>query len=153
MSAVGAICLGFVMGSAAIILFWEFVIRPREEETFDQTVAHFEGELELARNEAKVYRNLLFPVLNRAEAPGAGAENPLATTNLPPRVNRTPTKPAPTQAASATPGRKRPDLRLPFRLRFNQARKATNTPQMKVDALAEALMQQKVPTQEKTDHV
>ena len=103
----------------------------RQREVYEQLVRTLENDRDAARNESKVFRGLLFPVLNRAEVATEGAPKvPGESTSSPRRVRS----------------------RMPFRTQFNLARKFMNTPQQKTDTLAAALEKQKPlnPVQEKT---
>jgi hypothetical protein len=118
----------------------------RQAAVYEQLVRTVETQRDHAIAEMKVFRGLLFPVINRAaEAASEGAVREAATHPPTPLVQ--PSKlaaPAPSHSASPLMSR-----RLPFRMRFNQARKQTNTPQIKHDALADALAKQKTSATQK----
>jgi hypothetical protein len=107
----------------------------REAAIHIQMIATLEEERDAARDEAKIFRNLLFPAVARAE------NGELASAKAPPSQQSIPDT--------------RPRLRRQgsWKNFFNEVRKLSNTPQQKTDALASALEKQKVPvstTQEKT---
>ena len=98
----------------------------RQAAIYEQMVALLEKDREAARAESKVFRGLLFPGVAKiemsADSRGQAAPPPSAAP-VNPMLNR----------------------RVPFRLRWKQAVKLSNTKQMKTDALASALQKQEVP--------
>ena len=121
----------------------------RQRQVYEQLVATVEAERDKVAMEAKVYQRLLFPVLNRAEA-GLGEANDTTQKRFSGEGQ------IGSASASSNPAQKNSVKRtvrrrnVPFRMLFNELRRAANTSQQKTDALATALSQQKVPTQEKT---
>lgn len=93
----------------------------RQREVYEQLVRTLENDRDAARSEAKVFRGLLFPVLNRVDAPAALLEQP----------------------DERSPAKRQVRSHIPFRLRFDQIRKVMNTRQQSTDALAAALAKQK----------
>lgn len=122
-----ALCIvgGLIVG---ILLGLEDRSRARKE-----LVANLEREREEAKHEAKVYRNLLFPVMAKAEGDGTWAGITKAFVEH--DVVKNPT----TTASTLTP----PNRRIPFRQRWKQAAQSMNSKQKKTDALASALTNQK----------
>lgn len=106
----------------------------RQRAVYEQFIESVKAERDVARNEGKVFRDLLFPVLRKAEAvqlpEGSQAKSKLA------------------DAGPKRPARSH----VPFRTIFNQFRKASNTPQIKTDALAAALEWQKNQANQEKSH-
>lgn len=89
----------------------------RQREVFEQLVQTLEHERDEARNEAKVFRGLLFPAIarkNEDQAPKK-VDAPIRAGGVPPRG------------------------RMPFRKYFNLVREQTNKKQLATDALAAAI--------------
>lgn len=124
----------------------------RQRQVYDQLVATLAADRDAARNETKVFRSLLFPSITRAEenlgdvsrqvqAPGGGSPVP---------------RTSPKDPSVRTSARSR--ARISSRAWFNVIRKQSNTPQIKTDALADAIkfvnesqkVQSAVPSQEKS---
>lgn len=89
----------------------------RQREVFEQLVRSLEHERDEARNEAKVFRGLLFPAIARKSDDQAPAKVA-----------------APTRADGAVARG-----RMPFRKYFNLVREQTNKKQLATDALAAAI--------------
>jgi hypothetical protein len=123
---------------------------------YEQIVRILMADRDAARTEARVFRNLLAPAIARAENPQPAKGDWFSPDTLD-LLNRN----VAGMAAAAgkkerigTQGDATPNplanRRVPFRIRFKQAMKATNTKQQKTDALASALENQK-PSQEKVN--
>jgi hypothetical protein len=146
MSAFGS---GVIFGVVAMAVVVFFAWLPSERTVYDQIIRMLERDRDAARNEAKVFRNLLFPVMARAE--GAASE-PTPNPQPGPASSRSaaPSKPATPQPPSQP---KTVDeifrMRIPYRDKFKLLMRLNNSKQQKHDALASALAQQK-PAQEKT---
>lgn len=104
----------------------------RQRQVYEQLVKTLEADRDGVIKEMRVYRNLLFPVLARADNPVAVADLP--NTTAPKAANA-----VVVNRAGVVPHTGRPVQRLSFRQRFNKARKTTNTPQIKTDVLADAI--------------
>jgi hypothetical protein len=109
----------------------------RQSAVYEQLLRVLENDRDAARNEAKVFRGLLFPVLNKVEAV---SEDAAKRSSQPSGEGRNSGSVASSQTASVSP-RRRPRF-IPSRVWFNMLRKNTNTPQKKTDALASALDKQ-----------
>jgi len=146
MNPVICLLIGILLGVLAV----GWVAIERQREVYEQLVASVEAERDKAVNESKVYQRLLFPVLNRVEAGLKDANDPTPNKSLGEGLIGAASASSSPAAQLKRPVRRR---RMPFRFLFNEIRRASNTPQQKVDALANALLKQKVPTsaaQEKT---
>jgi hypothetical protein len=122
----------------------------RYRQVYEQLIAAITAERDKALHEAKVYRGLLLPALSRVEAAAAsegapGQQRDLGGSRAVPNAS--------SQAAAKPASSRMRRLRVGSREFFNEMRRARNTPQIKTDALADAIehvnAQQKVPTQEK----
>jgi len=126
---IGAICmLGGVVFGVLLSSFAE------QRRGYKELVANLERERDEAKHEAKVYRNLLFPVMARVEQPQPPVTDVTQVTS---------------ERKPLTPVGPRTNRRIPFRQRWKQAAAAMNSKQKKTDALASALTNQK--SQEKTN--
>lgn len=134
-SLIGAL-LGVLIGVVAAGIY----AYERQGASYAEISRLLEADRDAARNEAKVFRNLLFPALARIEKG-----------ELPAEAAATPAK-ASTGAGDRThPVSRSPlfDKRTPFRVRFKQALAATNTKQKGRDELTAAIQQQIDTIQEK----
>lgn len=127
--------LPYVLLALLAVLAWYGY--QRQAETYEQLVSILERSRDEARHEAQVFRRLVLPVYDKAENSSSSAVSP------PQSLGGVPV------ATSASPAQTPPsnlfNRRVPFRVRFNQARKAMNTKQQKTDALASALEKQSIP--------
>jgi hypothetical protein len=141
MGFLAGLLLGLIVGIVAGLAI--------ADRTTKKLIATLESDRELARNEAKVFRGLLFPVLNRS------TEEAKPAPELPEIVKK------PAQPAAAPPPVN--PLQRPRHMRtktwFNQVRRILNSKQQRTDALSSAIEQarvqfkQQVPLEEKTNHV
>lgn len=141
-----AICC--ILLTVAAFAFVRFAMA-RQEELHAEIVVHLQAERDFARNEARVYRNLLMPALKKAEGEPADRASQ-------PEPPRTASPVAGHQARSASPAAERRRRQIvPFRKFFNDMRRMTNTPQRKTDALAEAIQtaQEIAAQKQETSHV
>jgi hypothetical protein len=139
----------FLSVVALLLLVGWFAVQERGRR-YEQIIKLLEAERDAARNEAKVFRNLSFPAIARAE--GAAAEPPAHAT---PATTPGPRSAAPSRPAIAAVANTAPKTldevfasRLRYRDKFKMVMKLTNSKQQKTNALASALSQQK-PVQEK----
>jgi len=127
----------FLAGLLVAILGVGWFAFERQRAVFEQLVEEVKNDRDGAYQEMRVYRGLLFPVVRMAEEGKSVAGStpaspvPLASSSM--------VEPAAGQKAGRSSGRARPRQRVPFRQFFNMARRETNTPQKKTDALASAL--------------
>jgi hypothetical protein len=138
---IGAFWLGVVAGVGASMLLLRLIVQPTQQ----QILALLESERDVAKQEAKVYRNLLFPVMAKVDNEGRSGST------LEPVAAQVP-RPVGAGSGKANPQPQNPffNRRIPFKLRFKLAAKALNSKQQRTDALASALEQQK-PSGEKTN--
>ena len=127
-----ATLIGTVVALLALLV-WAF---DRQRQIYEQLFQILERDRDEARHEAKVFRGLAFPVMLKIESREEAAQPGLSSQPL--------RQSTASGAASSGPSTPNPlfNKRTPFRIRFNQMRKLTNTPQQKTDALASALEKQ-----------
>jgi hypothetical protein len=128
----------------AVLVLVEWFSFREQGRRYEQIIKLLETDRDAAKHEAKVFRNLLFPVMARAE--GAAAE-PTPYPQPGPASSRSaaPSKPATPQPKTADEIFK---MKIPYREKFKLLMRLNNSKQLKHDALASALAQQKA--QEKT---
>ena len=122
-----------------------------QRETYESIITLLERQRDEARTEAKVFRGLLFPVLNRQPDSSGAGSSPAAPSSSGGGLARSskvePSRGSQSPAPSSDPTQFFENLlrsrRIPFRQKFNLARMATNSKQKKTDTLAAALSQQK----------
>jgi len=107
----------------------------RQGETYEQLIAILERSREEARHEAEVFRRLVLPVYDRAEKVS------LAASSSPQPLGGKVATPTPAEPARSS--HSIVDRRIPWRIRFKQAVRWTNTKQKATDTLAAALRTQK----------
>lgn len=119
----------------------------RQAQVYRQLVGILEQQRDEARHEAKVFRRLVLPVYDKAESSLASTNvNSAAITSPQPvggvlSVAASPL--AENSVHSSPPQNPLLDRRVPFRIRFKQMSRATNTKQKATDTLATALASQK----------
>jgi len=122
-----------------------------QQNVYDKLIFELQRQVQEARNEAKVFRGLLFPSINKAEV-NLGDVRSASPAQISGEGSSAASRTAP-KGASA-----RRRMRISTKDWFNQMRRASNGPQVKTDALAAAIehvnaqqqVQQKVPSQEKS---
>ena len=121
--------IGLLVGAIACA-----VIVILQRQVCADLIQRLEADRDLARNEAKVYRELLFPVLRKTDTASGGASTATTTSAISPNGQTATVRDA---SPKAVPAKVR--TRMPFRIRFNEMRRQMNTPQQKTDAMADAL--------------
>lgn len=124
------------IGFSLVILVSDYFSSVRQREIYESLISLLEKDRDYHKNEAKVFRGLLFPVLVKADISGAAAPTSLADQSRPGQG----VKAADSPSVAPNPLTNR---RIPFRIRFKQGAKLFNSKQVGTDALAGALSQQK----------
>jgi hypothetical protein len=137
-----------LLGTIVLLGLLGWFAHREQGQRYEQIVRILERQRDEARQEAKVFRNLLFPVMAKAESGASGDVSSAAAT---------PVAAARQAPPSASP--KAPELpktvadiwkmKVPYRQKFKLYQQLTNSKQQRTDALASALEKQK-PAQEKT---
>lgn len=127
--------VGVLLGILIGVIGTGYMAFARQQQAHIEAVSFIQGVLDRERAECKVYRNLLFPVLAKAQ-PTLSTEHTVAA-----QLEKYPNKQAFDRPVL--------DKRTPFRIRFKQGMAKLNTKQRNTDALAAALAKQ--PSQEKTN--
>lgn len=117
----------------------------RQREGYVLLVEHIKAERDAAKHEAQVFRRLVLPVYDRAEASGAGS-SPVVQPQ--PETPASPARSSKVEpVAGSQPGQSLLNRRVPWRIRFKSQVAATNTKQKSTDALAAAITTQKLSAQ------
>ena len=111
---------------------------------YQQIITILTNDRDAARNEAKVFRNLLFPVMAKAEGAASTVDSAASGEG---RVVAG--KVAPSVVAAPKTVDEIWALKIPYREKFKLLLKLNNSKQVRTDALASALAKQKPHTQEK----
>lgn len=125
--------LAGLLAGVVVTFYFVYVTQAR---VYEQLISMLASDRDSARHEAQVYRGILAPSLRRAEAGVTDAAAPVRPAH--PGPGQAKTTPAPAVSNSSA-SRLRFGGRTPFRRAFNFARQATNTPQNRVNALADAI--------------
>lgn len=133
------VAIAFALVVVIFVFAFPFALN-RQREVYEQLVRTLENDRDAARQESKVFRGLLFPVINRAEAAseGAAAFSPGASST----PGRRAPKAAPLEVAAPKTVEEIWRLRVPYREKFKLLRQLSNSKQQRTDALASALKQQ-----------
>lgn len=151
------LCAFLVVAAIAAGLAGVLLVR-EIRAAYQDHICGLELELDQARAEIKTLHCLLIPGFARAIGGVPAAAPQGETDKANPRIQAAQKKGA--QAANVPPGRKPSPLALrflgghiPFRKKFNETRRSTNSPQQHIDALASALKQQIIVNKEKDSNV
>jgi|HubBroStandDraft_4_1064222.scaffolds.fasta_scaffold03927_5 hypothetical protein len=132
--------IGTGLAVIAVLVLVEWFGFREQGRRYEQIIRILEADRDAARNEAKVFRNLLFPVMTRAEGaavelkPSPQAGPPSSRSAAPPKP-ATPTQPKTVDEIFA--------MRIPYRDKFKLLLKLNNSKQQRRDTLASALGKQK----------
>jgi hypothetical protein len=135
-----------------------------QAEGYERIIVELERERDDAIREMKIFRGLLLPSVARAES-GTGSGIQRGVNQITPDSPKKSVEAfgsqvhpeGPSRRDEASPAKKHSFYRsrIPFRLRFNQVRRALNTKQQATDTLAVALekQKQKPKSREENSHV
>lgn len=139
---------GLLFGLLLAVLLVGWYSFERQKETYGQLVAILARDRDEAKAELTAFRKVLFPGLARFDVKSEPHIDVPAAQPTPLAAGKT----AGTSTKAPLTGNPLMNKRVPFRVRFNSARKLFNTGQRNTDALASALQQQKhKPLEEKAN--
>jgi hypothetical protein len=147
---IGGFFIGLVVGAALVMAAVHFLVLPNQAKLYLRITELMERDRQEAKAEAKIFRSLVLPGLAKLESTNSGAPG-ISTALSVPRPDSGAKTADP--SASLPPKSSLFNRRIPFRIRFKDAVKANNDPQKRTDALAQALIQQKVPKPEEKQNV